>query len=66
MGKLHGVEAWVSASSLARCDLASAARFAKNQVLKMLPKGVSIVSESNFVEIFAGSKFARVAWSLRI
>ena len=60
MGKLHDVEAWVSASSLVRCCLASAASSAKNQVLKMLPEGGTNNSGKQFCGIFCGVKVCNV------
>ena len=56
MGKLHGVEAWVFASLLVKCCLASAAPYAKNQVLKMLPKGGTKSSGKQFCGILFGVK----------
>ena len=60
MGKLHGVEAWVSASSFVRCCLASAAPSAKNQALKMLPKGGTNSSGKQFCGIFCGVNVCNV------
>ena len=51
MGKFHGVEAWVSASSVGSCDLDSLAPSAKNQVLKMLPNGGTDTSGKQFCRI---------------
>ena len=51
MGKLHGVEAWVLASSMGRRCLVSAAPSAKNQALKMLPKGGTKSSGKQFCGI---------------
>ena len=60
VGKLHDVEAWVSASSLVRCGLASAAPSAKNQALKMLPEGGTNYSGKQFCGIFFGVKVCNV------
>ena len=56
VGKLHGVEAWVSASSFVRWCLASAALSAKNQVLKMFPKVGIESSGKHFCGILFGVK----------
>ena len=56
VGKLHGVEAWVLASSVARWCLVSAAPSAKNQVLKMLPEGGTDTSWKQFCGILCGVK----------
>ena len=56
MGKLHGVEAWVLASSMSRRCLVSAAPSAKNQALKMLPKGGTKSSGKQFCGILFGVK----------
>ena len=56
MGKLHGVEARVSACSMARRGLASVAPSAKNQVLKMLPNGGTKSSGKQFCGILFGVK----------
>ena len=56
MGKLHGVEAWVLASLVARCGLASVAPSAKNQASKMLPKGGTKSSGKQFCGILCGVK----------
>ena len=56
MGKLHGVEAWVLASSLVSSALASAAPSAKNQALKMLPEGGTKISGKQFCGILFGVK----------
>ena len=56
MGKLHGHEAWVLASSLASSALASAAPSAKHQVLKVLPEGGTKSSGKRFCGILFGVK----------
>ena len=56
MGKLHGVETWVLASSIARRGLASVAPSAKNQALKMLPEGGTKSSGKQFCGILCGVK----------
>ena len=56
MGQLHDVEAWVLASSVARCCLESLALSAKHQVLKMLPKGGTKISGKQFCGILFGVK----------
>ena len=60
VGKLHDVEAWVSASSFVRWCLASAAPSAKNEVLKMLPEGGIKSSGKQFCEIFCRVKVCNV------
>ena len=67
VGKLHGVEAWVLASSMSRRCLVSAAPSAKNQALKMLPKGGTKSSGKQFCGILCGVKvstFGGVSWTL--
>ena len=56
VGKLHGVEAWVLASSVSRRHLVSTAPSAKNQALKMLPKGGTTSSGKQFCGILFGVK----------
>ena len=56
VGKLHDVEAWVSASSMARRGLDSVVPSAKNQALKMLPKCGTKSSEKQFCGILFGVK----------
>ena len=56
MGKLHGVEAWVSASSMARRGLESVAPSAKNQALKMLLEDGTKSSGKQFCGILFGVK----------
>ena len=56
MGKLHGVEAWVLLSSMTRHSLASVAPAAKNQALKMLPKGGTKSFGKQFSGILFGVK----------
>ena len=56
VGKLHGVEAWGSASSMARRGLESVTPSAKNQALKMLPKVGTKSSGKQFCGILFGVK----------
>ena len=51
---MHGVEAWVLASSMSRRCLVSAATSAKNQALKMLPEGGATSSGERSCGILCG------------